>query len=128
MTQYTHKENQSVKNYGEIQREFHQLRREDDEFAREYRRTELERYIMDTYAVMLDTQIAPNANIIVYAESDTPPSIGKTDVCQPLSFSDEQIRQFAIEENIPQTSTGNEVMDAFVAGFRLAIKKILQNG
>lgn len=128
MTQYTHKENQSVKNYGEIQREFHQLRREDDEFAREYRRTELERYIMDTYAVMLDTQIAPNANIIVYAESDTRPSIGKTDVCQPLSFSDEQIRQFAIEENIPQTSTGNEVMDAFVAGFRLAIKKILQNG
>lgn len=49
MTTYTHKENQSVKNYGEVLREFNHLRRTDDEFARDYRSTEVNRYIMDNY-------------------------------------------------------------------------------
>lgn len=49
MTTYTHKENKTVKNYGEVLREFNHLRRTDDEFARDYRSTEVNRYIMDNY-------------------------------------------------------------------------------
>lgn len=49
MTTYTHKENKTVKNYGEVLREFTHLRATDDDFKREYRSTEVDRYISEHY-------------------------------------------------------------------------------
>lgn len=56
MTTYTHKENQTVKNYGEVLREFTHLRATDDDFKREYRSTEVDRYIQDIYTAQFDGQ------------------------------------------------------------------------
>ena len=55
MTTYIHKHDKSeVRTYGELLRQFHKLRREDDEFYREYLSHEVERWIDHHYITLQD--------------------------------------------------------------------------
>lgn len=128
MTIFTHKDNGATKNYGAIQREFNRLRRDDDEFARDYRGTELDRYIMDNYTtpeIEIETNSEEEIGAII--SNETFRKWKSLVMYNWTTLTDAEIEQIAIEENLVSMSTGNETINAFVKGFRSALKKILQH-